>query len=77
MAQQLPAMSPSALAGYRWLEKNRVQVRTEYLHQWVAAGTSGLVAHNQFIDKVIEQVKQQGLQPADVAVYFIAVGIME
>lgn len=68
--------SQDALCGSKWLEQNSVEIYTKYPDEWVAASTSGLVAHNPSLDEVLKEVETQGLRPEDVAVRYTETGVV-
>ncbi|TSD00870.1 MAG: hypothetical protein Greene07144_582 [Parcubacteria group bacterium Greene0714_4] len=58
-------------AGALWIEANGKELYEKYGGEWVAADSSGLVAHDKSIDELMKKVSAAGKQAADVAVRFL------
>jgi len=63
-------------AGALWIAANGKELYEQYGNEWVAADSSGLVAHDKNIDELMKKIAAAGKQPSEVAARFLLIGAM-
>jgi DNA-binding ferritin-like protein len=54
-----------------WFDQNYANLKGTYNHHWVAAGTDGFIAAHHSLEELINQVKNRGLDLAQVTFGYI------